>query len=65
MDDKKDQQQSFSEIEYKGNMFREFLELIMKNKKYWMLPLILVILLLALLIIFGETVATPFIYTLF
>ena len=65
MDEKKDQQQSFSEIEYKGNMFREFLELVMKNKKYWMLPLILIVLLLALLIIFGETVATPFIYTLF
>ena len=65
MDEKKDQQQSFSEIEYKGNMFREFLELVMKNKKYWMLPLILIILLLAFLIIFGETVTTPFIYSLF
>lgn len=65
MNEKKEKEQSFTEIEYKGNVFREFLELIVKNKKYWMLPLILVILLLALLIIFGETVATPFIYTLF
>lgn len=65
MNEKKDKKQSFSEIEYKGNLFREFLELIVKNKKYWMLPLILIVLLLALLIIFGETVATPFIYTLF
>lgn len=65
MDEKKDKEQLFSEIEYKGNLLRELLELIIKNKKYWMFPLILIILLLALLIIFGETIATPFIYTLF
>lgn len=36
------------------------------RKKYWLLPLILVLLLLALLIVFtsGSAVA-PFIYTLF
>ena len=65
MDEKKDKEQLFSEIEYKGNLLRELLELIIKNKKYWMFPMILIILLLALLIIFGETIATPFIYTLF
>lgn len=65
MDQKDKKEPAFSEMEYKGGFFRELLELIIKSKKYWMFPLILVILLLALLIIFGETVATPFIYTLF
>ena len=65
MNEKKDEKQSFSEIEYKGSAAREFLELIIRNKKYWMFPLLLIILILAFLIIFGETVATPFIYTLF
>ena len=35
------------------------------NKKYWMAPLIILMLLLGLLIILGGTSAAPFIYTLF
>lgn len=34
------------------------------NKAWWMAPVVLVLLLLALLIVSGQTVA-PFIYTLF
>jgi hypothetical protein len=37
-----------------------------KRKKYWMAPIILVMLLLGVLIVFGEgSAVAPFIYTLF
>jgi hypothetical protein len=35
------------------------------NKKYWLLPIVLVILLLGLLAILSSGAAAPFIYTLF
>lgn len=56
---------NFKDIRYRGSVVREFVELSLKTKKYWMLPLFLIILLLALLLIFGESAAAPFIYSLF
>jgi len=35
------------------------------NKKWWLAPIIVAILLLGLLVVLGGTVAAPFIYTLF
>jgi len=35
------------------------------NKKWWLTPIILVVLLLGLLVFLGGTGAAPFIYTLF
>jgi hypothetical protein len=35
------------------------------TRKYWLLPLLLVLLLLVGLVILGGTAAAPFIYTLF
>lgn len=35
------------------------------NKKWWLAPIIISILLLGLLVILGGTAAAPFIYTLF
>jgi len=35
------------------------------NKKWWLAPIILAILLLGLLVVLGGTAAAPFIYTLF
>jgi hypothetical protein len=35
------------------------------NKKWWLTPIILVLLLLGVLIMLGGTAAAPFIYTLF
>lgn len=55
----------FKNIRYRGSVIREFAELALKTKKYWMLPLFLILLFLALLLIFGETAAAPFIYSLF
>lgn len=51
-----------------GNMalIKEFFEFAWKEKKYWLIPMFLVFLILGILIIFFESAAvTPFIYTLF
>ena len=43
----------------------EFLQLLKHNKKYWLIPLMLIMLAFGLLIAVGSTAAAPFIYTLF
>lgn len=38
----------------------------MKRKKYWMIPVVLILILVAvLLFVFSNTAITPFIYTIF
>ena len=48
-----------------GNLLSEFWGFLKQNKKFWLLPLILVMLALAALLILSSTAAAPFIYTLF
>ncbi|OQA85482.1 MAG: hypothetical protein BWY31_01883 [Lentisphaerae bacterium ADurb.Bin242] len=55
----------FEDIRYKGNLFTELWGMIRSTKKYWLIPLILILLGLAFLIWAGGTAAAPFIYTLF
>jgi Family of unknown function (DUF5989) len=43
----------------------EFVAMMKQNKKYWLSPIILALLLVGVLIILGSTSAAPFIYTLF
>ena len=43
----------------------EILAMLKQNKKYWLMPLIVVLLLFGILVILGSTAAAPFIYTLF
>jgi hypothetical protein len=43
----------------------EFLDFLLHNKKWWLTPIILVLLLIGLLAFLGGTGAAPFIYTLF
>ena len=42
----------------------EFWDFLIHNKKWWLTPIILVLLLLGLLVMMGQTAAAPFIYTL-
>ena len=44
---------------------RELGHFMLHNKKWWLTPIILVIVVLGLLIFLGGTGAAPFIYTLF
>jgi len=47
-------------------LLNELLEFAVKGKKYWLIPVILVLCLMAGLIVFTETsVVAPFIYALF
>jgi hypothetical protein len=43
----------------------EFWEFLRWNKKWWLLPLLAVMIVLALLMVLSTTAAAPFIYTLF
>ena len=58
---------SFDEIseEKQSSLLWEFIGLLKHNKKYWMTPIILILLLFGLLVILGGSSAAPFVYTLF
>ena len=48
------------------SIFREFLAFLLKEKKWWLIPLVLVLLGLVGLLVFVEgTALAPFIYPLF
>lgn len=50
----------------KTNIFLELLKFLIQQKKYWIIPIIIVLVLLGLLILFTESsVLSPFVYTLF
>ena len=50
----------------KSRVFVEFWHFLKSEKKYWLAPLIFVLLLLSLLMVFSQSsVLGPFIYTLF
>jgi len=51
-------------FKYLWRLIREFFGFAWHNKAWWILPIVLVMLLMALLIVLGQTTA-PFIYTLF
>jgi hypothetical protein len=46
-------------------LLREFWEYLGQTKKWWLLPILVVLLLFGLLVILAGTGAAPFIYTLF
>lgn len=43
----------------------EFAQFLMENKKWWMIPIIAVLVLVGALLIVGGSGVAPFIYTLF
>jgi hypothetical protein len=47
------------------SLVAEFFQFLKHNKKFWLIPLLVVLLGLSLLILLGPTAAAPFIYTLF
>ena len=48
-----------------GNLLNHFFLQVKQNRKWWLLPLLLVMILLAVLIALSGSAAAPFIYTLF
>ncbi len=51
--------------EDRSSLVGEFVEFLGENKKWWLAPIIVSILLLGALVLLGGTAAAPFIYTLF
>ncbi len=49
----------------RGGLPRELWDFIKTNKKWWLLPILVVFLLLGLLVVLSSTGLAPFIYTLF
>jgi hypothetical protein len=60
-------QKSFAEAgeEKEGTLAGEILSLLKHNKKWWLIPIIAVLVIFGVLLILGSTGAAPFIYTLF
>ena len=51
--------------EKQGSLVSEFIGFLKQNKKFWLLPLIIVMLILAALLVLTSSSVAPFIYTLF
>jgi hypothetical protein len=51
--------------EKRESLVSEFWGFLKQNKKWWLLPILAVMLLLGLLVFLGGSGAAPFIYTLF
>lgn len=47
------------------NIVAELLQFLDHNKKWWLLPILIVLALVGVLVVLGGTAAAPFIYTLF
>jgi len=64
---RRDSAESFSqEADRKSTgLIRELWDFIRFNKKWWLTPIILVLLVLGVFILLSSTAAAPFIYTLF
>jgi len=60
-------EKQFSKIaqEKRPSLLKEFWLFLKHNKKWWMLPIIITLLLLGLIVLLGGTAIAPFIYPLF
>jgi hypothetical protein len=52
-------------VEKQTGFLQEFWAFLRGNKKWWLTPVIVILLMLGVLVVLGSTAAAPFIYTLF
>jgi hypothetical protein len=59
--------ESFEKLgsERQSSLLAEFYLFLKHNKKFWLIPLVAVLLGLGVIVALGSTAAAPFIYTLF
>jgi hypothetical protein len=62
---KKDQSFENLAAQSSPGVVREFCDFLLHNKKWWLTPIVVIMLLFGALIILSGTAAAPFIYTLF
>jgi len=48
-----------------SGLLREMFGFLLMNKKWWLLPIVIALLLIGMLVLLGGTAVAPFIYTLF
>ena len=68
MSEQNEEKQGFAaqaSSEERTSLVREFIQFLGENKKWWLAPIVVSILLLGGLVLLGGTAAAPFIYTLF
>ena len=67
MSSTKDDKLDFSQEADQGQIgfFAEFWLFLRQNKKWWLTPIILTLLVVGVLVVLGGSAAAPFIYTLF
>jgi hypothetical protein len=51
--------------ERRTSLARELYDFLAENKKWWLAPILIAVLLLGVLVLLGGSAAAPFIYTLF
>jgi len=49
----------------RNSLLKEFWLFLKENKKWWLVPILIFIMLMSALVFFGSSPAAPFIYTLF
>ena len=61
------QQETFEQVaeQESPGLLKEFWQFLAYNKKWWLLPIVVVMVLLGVLIYLSSTPLAPFIYTLF
>jgi len=64
---KKNKADRFNELaqQERNSIFKEFWLFLKYNKKWWLLPIIITLLILGLLVLLGGSGLAPFIYPLF
>jgi hypothetical protein len=65
MDNKKETEFERAGDAAEGGIVREFWDFLANNKKWWLLPIVIVLSLFGVLLLLSGTAAAPFIYTLF
>lgn len=65
MDEQKQNEFAREGSQKQTGLLGEFLGFLKENRKFWLIPLVVILCLLGVLIILGATAAAPFIYTLF
>ena len=54
-----------TELKANPGFFRDLTMFLKENKKWWLVPMVIGMLLMGVLIVLGGSAAAPFIYTLF
>jgi hypothetical protein len=65
MNDKRKRRFEEAAVQGDQRLLVEYLQYLSRNKKYWLLPIIVVLFLIGLIVTLGGTVAGTFIYPIF